>query len=102
MTINDARAEITKNRIMIQEHEETIMVLIRHSLEIAKSVNSELIDVAEQRYDFTNGLHFMDEEKSNVELNVRIDALDNCIGALSETLRRMRSIRDYLGKEGEF
>lgn len=102
MTIYAALVDITRAREKIQEHEEAIKHLIRHSLSVANCVNLDLIEIADQRYEYSNGLHFMDEGKSDVDLSSRIDAVDHCINALGETHNRMRTIRDYLDEEGEF
>ena len=103
MTIKETVERLAKNRKAVQEHENAINEIIRDSLETVRYINHDLIQIADQGYDYDNGEWNMDEDRTGDDsLTRKIEGLDLCLHALTETLNRMKIIKDSLDVEGEF
>ena len=102
MTINAAYKDLIEIRNEVSKHENAILDLCKDALQISKNVNRNLVELANESYGFSNGIYFLDEEASNVELHSRISAMDHVISSISGTIKRMKEVREYLDEEGEF
>ena len=101
MTIKQAVEELGKNRQAIQEHEDAINEIIGNSLKTVYLINHDLVQIADMGYELDTGEWNMDEGRNN-GTGSKIGGLDICLDALTETLKRMRTIKDDLDVEGEF